>query len=113
MIDAKTQMVNEESSLPNFAINEGLAFIKMALLPLVSKDLMADKELCKAFVDFIDVVALHWDPNRLIKGRDNDPEEFLYQETMLHVYSKVAVITLQALKTKTDLANRLSVYASL
>ena len=78
LIQTKTEIVNEESSLPNFVINECLAFMKESMLPMLSRDLMTDKELNGAFVDFIDVVAVNWDHNHLVEGRPNDPEEFLY-----------------------------------
>ena len=78
MIHERTAAVNDEGGLPNFSINECLAFFKESLLPLITRDLMADKELSGAFVDFIDVVALHWKGASLVEGRANDPEEFVY-----------------------------------
>jgi hypothetical protein len=94
MIHERTAIVNDEGGLPNFSINECLAFLKESLLPLITRDLMADKELSGAFVDFIDVVASHWEGAGLVEGRANDPEEFVYQETMLHVFNKVSVVAL-------------------
>ena len=46
-------------------------------------------------LDLVDVITLRWSPTKINFIRQNDPEEFLYQESLMGTFFNICLLLLE------------------